>query len=133
MRRQREGGSVAVEFALLLPILVLLMFGLLECGLALFNLQVVTNASREAARAGIVAAAPKMSAPEIETIAKGYLSNAGFDATVASVTVTGAQTPFPNPLMVQVTYPYSFNVLPGLIGGFVGTINLTATTTMRQE
>lgn len=109
------------------------MFGLLECGLALFNLQVVTNASREAARAGIVIAPTKMSVAEIESVARDYLSNAAYDATVATVTVTGAQTPFPNPLVVQVTYPYNYAVLPGLIEGFVGSVNLTATTTMRQE
>jgi Flp pilus assembly protein TadG len=134
MRRHHgETGGVAVEFALLLPILALFMFGLLEFGLALFNLQVVTNASREAARAGIVAAAPKMSVADIEAVARDYLSNAAYDPTVATVTVTGAQTAFPNPLVVQVSYPYNFAVLPGLIGGFVGSVNLTATTTMRQE
>jgi len=51
MRRLRtEGGAVAVEFALVLPMLVALLLGIMEFGL-MYNGQVsVTNAAREAAR-----------------------------------------------------------------------------------
>lgn len=50
-----QSGAAAVEFALVLLPLMALIFGVLEFGLYLFNQQVITNASREAARAGIVA------------------------------------------------------------------------------
>ena len=49
-----QRGAAAIEFAILLPVLVLLLFGTIEFGLLLFNKQVITNASREGARAGIV-------------------------------------------------------------------------------
>ena len=50
----REGGAAAVEFALLLPLLVLLLFGMIEFGLA-FNTRIqATNAAREAARQAVV-------------------------------------------------------------------------------
>jgi Flp pilus assembly protein TadG len=47
-----EGGAVAVEFAIILPILVLLVFGIIDFGHAWYIKQIVTNASREGARYG---------------------------------------------------------------------------------
>ena len=52
-RRDQEGAA-AVEFALLLPLLVLLLFGMIEFGLA-FNTRIqATNAAREAVRRAVV-------------------------------------------------------------------------------
>ena len=49
-----EDGAAAVEFALLLPLLVLLLFGFIQFGLA-FNSRIqATNAAREAARMAVV-------------------------------------------------------------------------------
>jgi hypothetical protein len=48
-----QKGAAAVEFAVVLPLLVLLLFGSIEFGLLLYNQEVITNASREGARAGI--------------------------------------------------------------------------------
>ncbi len=49
-----ESGASAVEFALLLPVLMMILFGIIEFGLALHRQAILTNASREGARAGIV-------------------------------------------------------------------------------
>jgi Flp pilus assembly pilin Flp len=49
-----EDGAAAVEFALLLPLLVLLLFGFIQFGVA-FNTRIqATNAAREAARMAVV-------------------------------------------------------------------------------
>ena len=54
MGRRDQEGAAAVEFALLLPLLVLLLFGMIEFGLA-FNTRIqATNAAREAARQAVV-------------------------------------------------------------------------------
>jgi Flp pilus assembly pilin Flp len=51
---RQEDGAAAVEFALLLPLLVLLLFGFIQFGTA-FNTRIqATNAAREAARAAVV-------------------------------------------------------------------------------
>jgi Flp pilus assembly pilin Flp len=51
---RREDGAAAVEFALLLPLLVLLLFGFIQFGVA-FNTRIqATNAAREAARAAVI-------------------------------------------------------------------------------
>jgi Flp pilus assembly pilin Flp len=51
---RRQDGAAAVEFALLLPLLVLLLFGFIQFGLA-FNARIqATNAAREGARLAVV-------------------------------------------------------------------------------
>lgn len=49
-----EKGASAVEFAIIAPLLFVLTFGIIEFSLLLFDKAVVTNASREGARAAIV-------------------------------------------------------------------------------
>lgn len=45
-----KGGATAVEFALVLPVLLLLVFGSIASGVALWNWNVLEGASAEAAR-----------------------------------------------------------------------------------
>jgi Flp pilus assembly protein TadG len=45
-----ERGSVAVEFALLVPVLFLILFGIINFGVLMYNQAVITNAAREGAR-----------------------------------------------------------------------------------
>ena len=56
---KNQNGATAVEFAVILPLLLLLIFGIIEFGLLLFNRHVITNSVREAARAGIVVRIPR--------------------------------------------------------------------------
>ena len=46
-----QKGVAAVEFCIVLPLLVTLVFGIIDFGLLFYNKQVITNASREGARA----------------------------------------------------------------------------------
>ena len=52
---KNQDGATVVEFALIAPLLFLLIFGVIEFSLLLFNKHVINNSSREGARAGIVA------------------------------------------------------------------------------
>ena len=49
---QSQKGSVLVEFALILPVFLTLLFGVVTFSIALFNKTVLTMATREGARAG---------------------------------------------------------------------------------
>jgi Flp pilus assembly protein TadG len=49
-----QNGVAAVEFAVVLPILVIILLGIFDFALLFYNKQVLTNASREGARAAIV-------------------------------------------------------------------------------
>jgi len=122
----------AVEFALVLPLLLILMFGIVEFGLAWYSKQVLTNASREGARAGIVWQDPKMTDSEITAVVQNYLTQSGFTQPV-TVTVTGAGGASGDPLTVKVSENYSFNVLPGFVAAVTGQITIESTTVMRHE
>lgn len=52
-RKSSERGAMIVEFAIVLPLLMLMLMGTIELGLLLYNKQVLTNASREGARTGV--------------------------------------------------------------------------------
>ena len=54
MDTRAQDGAAAVEFALLLPLLVLLLFGFIQFGIALNTRIQATNAAREAARLAVV-------------------------------------------------------------------------------
>ena len=50
---QCQKGTVLVEFALILPIFLTLLFGMVTFSLGLYNITVPTMATREGARAGV--------------------------------------------------------------------------------
>jgi Flp pilus assembly protein TadG len=54
MRREERRGQAMVEFALVVPILVLVMIGLFDVGRAVHGFNTVSNAARAAARVAIV-------------------------------------------------------------------------------
>lgn len=49
-RRRDEGGVAAVEFALIMPIFLMLLFGIVDFGYMINRSSVVNNAARDAAR-----------------------------------------------------------------------------------
>jgi len=55
-RLRRQDGAAAVEFALIVGVLVMLLFGMLQFGLAFFELQNLRSATREGARLAAVGA-----------------------------------------------------------------------------
>jgi Flp pilus assembly protein TadG len=133
MHLKREDGAAAVEFAILLPLLMLILFGIIEFGLVLYNQEVITNASREGARYGILIGSPRPTTGQIQGVVNTYLTNAGLNAGNADVDVTGAQGASGNDLTVAVVYPYTFLVLPNLAAGLSSNLNLNATTVMKLE
>lgn len=72
-----------MEFALVLPLLLLLVLGTIEWGRFFFLQQLVVNAAREGARAGSVAVDAVES--RAKAIAEASLTSSGLDASKASV------------------------------------------------
>ena len=137
LRSKNQEGAGLVEFAILAPILVILLFGLLEFGLSLYNKEVLTSASREGARFGVVYSSPRKTTTEIQNKVQEYLTKSGFSDT-ATINVTGSGGASGSPLTVSVSYPYSFQVLPGFFASFfdstmTGTVTLRANTVMLME
>lgn len=154
-----EQGASAVEFALVLPLLLALTFGIIEFGFLLFDKAVITNASREGARAGVVFSKDvdgnpvSVSDVDIRAAVKDYvLSKEGSDILIslgpsgvqnltdADIQIEPAETDRSTgvDLRVTVTFAYDFLILPDLrtlLGenAFDGTIPLTGETVMRME
>jgi Flp pilus assembly protein TadG len=130
-REHGQRGVAMVEFAIILPLLILLLFGIIEFGLLLFNKQVITNASREGARYGIVARVPRYTNPDIEGVVNQYaidhLVSFASPKPSPTIQVTRTGTDFQDDLTVIVTYPYDFLVLP------MGPVNLQSQTVMKYE
>jgi Flp pilus assembly protein TadG len=126
-----QTGAVAVEFALVLPLFLVLVIGVVEFGLIMYSKTVITNASREGARLGITYTIPRKTTGEIETRVRDYLTPAGLND--ATVTVTGAGGSAGSLLDVNVSYTYHFLVLPQLVTSLTGDLTLVGETVMRME
>jgi Flp pilus assembly protein TadG len=132
-KMNEQKGVAAIEFAIVLPVLALLLFGTIEFGLLLYNQQVITNASREGARAGIVLRTPRLSDDEIGNIISSYCGNRliTFGSPQApQIDINRVGSNFGDDLTVTVTYHYDFLVLANL--GF-DPVDLTAQTVMKME
>lgn len=150
-----EKGAAVVEFAVVVPLLLVLVFGIIEFGILLYNKAMITNASREGARAGIVmrVSEPRWSTAEITDIVQSYCEEylITFDPAKPSPTVkilikTPADTdPVERDpssfglnsaldlLTVNVQYQYQYLLLPAFITDLGLTKTIDATTTMRAE
>jgi Flp pilus assembly protein TadG len=110
-----------VEFCIVLPFLLILLVGMIEFSLLLYDQQVITNCSRECARTGIVATTPRNAttvSTAINTVKPRYNDKLITFGATDTLTVTPdmtAGTNFGNPLTVTVTYNYTFLVLPNFI------------------
>ena len=130
---QNNRGAAAVELAICLPILILLVCGSIEFGLLFYNEQVITNASREGVRAGITGTVNT----DIKNIVKNYCSgklinlngsSGSSELETDAVTVSGPDVN--DDLTVSVTYDYNF-LLASILGFTDKT--LSAQTIMRME
>ena len=93
--RGREAGQALVEFAMIVPLLVLLLFALVDFGRAFYTWLVVTNAAREGAR---VAATQQGVSPVVTRIND---SISGLDSTDLTITLTNIQGPRGEPVEVD--------------------------------
>jgi len=121
---QQKGQSL-VEFALLLPILVVIIFSAVEFGRLWMTMNLLTGAAREGAR---VAAVTAPNAALVQSAANNVLS--AVNITGATVTVVG-----PNAAnAVTVTVKINYTVLTGsIVPGLSGTLQLTRSVSMRWE
>jgi Flp pilus assembly protein TadG len=131
--RRRQSGAAAVEFALVLPLLLTLVLAAIDWGWYFFIDQVVTNCAREGARAGTVLPPPPTSTAAQGTAAATAASNAFFTkvnftpkGVVASYTTVGGTD------AIQVTVTYPVGSLTGLLSN-VMPANAKATSVMRWQ
>ena len=126
-----------VEFAIVLPLLLLIVIGTMEFARAINIKQVVVNSAREGAR--IVALPPGSQSNDalVRSRVDDYLTSNGLDLSLRTVTVTGIDGAPGTVGEVTVAYQYTFDLFGGIVSVFdgtdPGTITLTSTSRMRNE
>lgn len=140
--RKDQTGASAVEFAIILPLLVVFVFGIVEFGLIFYNKAMLTNASREAARTGIVYRDPSVPIAEIQGVVANYCNSMlvtfGGSTNPTTTVPSGVCANHGDELVVNVAYQYDFLLIPDFLAAFFsgtmpGTVDITTTTRMRCE
>ena len=121
----RDRGQDLVEFALLLPLLLLFILGIVEFGVAVFAYNTVANAAREGARVGVI-----RSASEADVEQAVIERTGGLNLTSAHITATLTIT------QTTVEVVYDHRLISGLIVQAAGgdpQVRLRSAATMLRE
>ncbi len=120
-------GAAAVEFAFVLPILLLLFSGIVQFGSIMFLENHMTNVARETSRRIAVG---ELAQADAESSARQALVNWGvtYEVSVATIDVGGGN----QDITVAISLPMREAALMDVLGVFQSG-NLTAAVTMRQE
>jgi Flp pilus assembly protein TadG len=131
MSVRSEKGQAMVEFALVLPLLILILCGILDFGWIFFHQILVNNAAREAARYSSIHLYDDGAVNDDDTAAAQSAAKAS--SSVLPDTMRVSLTVSDDSVTVTVTSPT--DVLTGLMAPVFGgnTVDLTATSTMRAE
>jgi len=135
-----------VEFALVLPIFLLLVIGVIEFGRAWNLQQTITDAAREGARRAVVFD-PTLTQAAVNTAIKTKIQAAGFDSSQATIAwqdctatctaVTSFDVGRGKVLNIQLSMPYRFIFLKPLMNlastSSNGSLTLSTATQMRHE
>jgi Flp pilus assembly protein TadG len=125
-----ERGQTMTEFALVLPILVLLLFAVIQFGIVFHNYITITDAARAGARKGAVAlhSGAKSGASAATAAAKASAENLDQSKLAVSVSASPGWTQGSD-IKVTVSYPYALK----LLGVTVQSGTLSSSTTERIE
>jgi Flp pilus assembly protein TadG len=127
---RHERGQSLVEFAMVLPLLLVLLFGIVDFGRAFQSWISITNAAREGARVGTTGATATTICARVEATAA---------VSGATCTVTGVPGMTGDNVTVKVDYTLSLitpiGPMLGLLGGqgLQSSFPLTSTAIMRIE
>jgi Flp pilus assembly protein TadG len=123
---KQEEGQTMTEFAIVLPILCLLLFGVIQFGILFNNYVTLTDATRAGARKAAVSR--QAADPQGNCITAVKNSAADLDQSKLAASCDSTWQPASD-VVVTATYPYSINLL-GLV---LTSGNLKSTTTERVE
>ncbi|MGE5292510.1 MAG: TadE/TadG family type IV pilus assembly protein [Micromonosporaceae bacterium] len=155
IRRRGEQGQALVEFALVLPVFILLLVGLFDLGRAVYAFNTISNASREAVRVAIVdqdctfivnqavqrAVSLGINASDVSVyVWDPSAANAGNFTDLSHRAPCGtapgtAECPQSNTsaqillgCVIEVTVRYQYTAATPIIGNLIGTIDMSSTT-----
>jgi Flp pilus assembly protein TadG len=128
-RRNTREGAAAVEFALVVPIFLLFVFGIIEFGRAIMVQQVLVNASREGARQAVLDGAT--STDVVNTVLE-YAQDASIDIGTNNISVSPDPTSVESREQITVSVSVPFSEVSWMPPFFYDG-NLEASATMRSE
>jgi len=137
LRRWRDRGAAAVEFAIIVPALVILIFGSIEFGLAVNARTMVVNAAREGVRVASLEGSTAPGPADIQTATQNAVSGLPGTPTitVTCVSKTGGTCTIGTDGAAQgvatVTVQLAYTGITGMFPFLNG--NITASSTMRIE
>ncbi|WP_098461672.1 TadE/TadG family type IV pilus assembly protein [Propionicimonas paludicola] len=134
-----ERGAAAVEFALVLPVLIVMIFGMVDMGMAINAQAIVGNAAREGARAASFSGADTTATNNAISRASASLIGTAPTTNITCQTmVSGTPTAIAcssvspgDSVQVKVSYTYKW-ITPGVLG-LPGQSVIVATSQMRIE
>jgi Flp pilus assembly protein TadG len=132
-KKRRTLGMAMVEMVFVLPLLILILFGIAEFGLMFQRWLSLSNAVREGARYGVDWQGTSCNSgtltTQVQNTVVAYAHTGGVPISAANVTVTGACNGTNTPLTVSASSPFNVNIPFAT----VGTVNLSYSSTMRNE
>lgn len=130
--RREQRGAAAVEFALVVPILLLLLFGIMDFGYLINRASMINNAARDAAREASLGA-PLADVQNVATTALNDVPSAAVAVTCkrpAGGSCTYGDAASGDTAVVTITYVHQM-ITP--IGMFFDSLDISRTAEMRIE
>lgn len=136
--RHKAHGQTLAEFALILPLLLLILMGIFDFGRAILAYNTLSEAARNGARVSIVNQTPAdiCSVAAGRAVAIALPTTCAADSTAVGIYVTASTggascTALDCSQTVRATY--QFRAITPIIGNFIGPITMTATSSVRIE
>jgi len=127
--RQTEAGQSLVEFTMILPIFLVLMFALVDFGRGFYTWLLVTNAAREGARVAAVQADYATVQDRIyDSFCSSYPSDCGLDPAKLAITPDNIQGARGSAVSIDLAYDFEFVTPIGAILQILGGSDLAAPT-----
>ncbi|WP_053367498.1 TadE/TadG family type IV pilus assembly protein [Bacillus sp. FJAT-27245] len=123
-----ERGQSMVETALVLPLLMMLLFGIVDFGRAFHAYLTLDHAGREAARLASIGSE--------DTIIRNKINSsvAGLDTSKLTITISPVnKTNRPSGTDATIKLSYNIDLITPLLGSAISPLPLTNTTVMRVE
>jgi Flp pilus assembly protein TadG len=127
-------GQALVEFALVAPLLLLLILGMVDFARAWSAYEVITYQARQGARMAVVANPTTAEADVVQAIRDG-LTNGSLDPDQATIVISGFRAGRGTPASVQIDYPHSLVFGGRFLDWLTGSEDLVLSTqfVMRNE
>jgi Flp pilus assembly protein TadG len=137
--RETEAGQSLVEFTMILPVFLLMLFAMVDFGRGFYTWLVVTNAAREGARmAAVQNDAATVNGRIYDSFCTSYPSDCSLDPTQLTITKTNIQGARGTPVVIDLSFNFQYVTPVGAIlnlvsGGTLATPTITAHSSMRLE